>query len=304
MANALVRWRLVATGIVQLVGYRARVAAEAQKRKLVGTVENDEADERRVFIEVQGAESEIEDFRRKIEIPEDRSRPTSVVREGEALPVDETLTEFRVKRGDVHLETLERMEFAGEALSALTSVTKDFAARTEQGLSSLSGEMKQGFSSLSGEMKQGFSSLSGEMKQGFSSLSGEMKQGFSSLGDQTKQGFDLLGDKIDEGNRATSALHHDMVRRFDQMSTTYGMISKRLGLIERDLRAQTKATIKQTDSLLRLAKSMERVVRAIPGNAAPSPKSFRHRQRSRPLRSASPMNPKAPVRSVKPKPKH
>ena len=293
MANALVRWRLVATGIVQLVGYRARVAAEAQKRKLVGTVENDEADERRVFIEVQGAESQIEDFRRKIEIPEDRSRPTSVVREGEALPVDETLTEFRVKRGDVHLEALERMEFACEALSALTSVTKDFAARTEQGLSS-----------LSGETKQGFSSLSGEMKQGFSSLSGEMKQGFSSLGDQTKQGFDLLGDKIDEGNRATSALHHDMVRRFDQMSTTYGMISKRLGLIERDLRAQTKATIKQTDSLLRLAKSMERVVRAIPGNAAPSPKSFRHRQRSKPLRSASPMNPKAPVRSVKPKPKH
>ncbi len=293
MANALVRWRLVATGIVQLVGYRARVAAEAQKRKLVGTVENDETDERHVFIEVQGAESEIEDFRRKIEIPEDRSRPTSVVREGEALPVDETLTEFRVKRGDVHLETLERMEFAGEALSALTSVTKDFAARTEQGLSS-----------LSGETKEGFSSLSGEMKQGFSSLSGEMKQGFSSLGDQTKQGFDLLGDKIDEGNRATSALHHDMVRRFDQMSTTYGMISKRLGLIERDLRAQTKATIKQTDSLLRLAKSMERVVRAIPGNAAPSPKSFRHRQRSKPLRSASPMNPKALVRSVKPKPKH
>ena len=282
MANALVRWRLVATGIVQLVGYRARVAAEAQKRKLVGTVENDETDERHVFIEVQGAESQIEDFRRKIEIPEDRSRPTSVVREGEALPVDETLTEFRVKRGDVHLEALERMEFACEALSALTSVTKDFAARTEQGLSS----------------------LSGEMKQGFSSLSGEMKQGFSSLGDQTKQGFDLLGDKIDEGNRATSALHHDMVRRFDQMSTTYGMISKRLGLIERDLRAQTKATIKQTDSLLRLAKSMERVVRAIPGNAAPSPKSFRHRQRSKPLRSASPMNPKAPVRSVKPKPKH
>ena len=271
MADAVVRWRLVATGIVQLVGYRARVAAEAQKRKLVGTVENDETDERHVFIEVQGAESQIEDFRRKIEIPEDRSRPTSVVREGEALPVDETLTEFRVKRGDVHLETLERMEFAGEALSALTSVTKDFAARTEQGLSSLSGEMKQGFSSLS---------------------------------DQTKQGFDLLGDKIDEGNRATSALHHDMVRRFDQMSTTYGMISKRLGLIERDLRAQTKATIKQTDSLLRLAKSMERVVRAIPGNAAPSPKSFRHRQRSRPLRSASPMNPKALVRSVKPKPKH
>ena len=174
------------------------------------------------------------------------------------------------------------MEFAGEALSALTSVTKDFAARTEQGLSSLSGETKEGFSSLSGEMKQGFSSLS----------------------DQTKQGFDLLGDKIDEGNRATSALHHDMVRRFDQMSTTYGMISKRLGLIERDLRAQTKATIKQTDSLLRLAKSMERVVRAIPGNAAPSPKSFRHRQRSKPLRSASPMNPKALVRSVKPKPKH
>ena len=282
MADAVVRWRLVATGIVQLVGYRARVAAEAQKRKLVGTVENDETDERHVFIEVQGAESEIEDFRRKIEIPEDRSRPTSVVREGEALPVDETLTEFRVKRGDVHLEALERMEFACEALSALTSVTKDFAARTEQGLSS----------------------LSGETKQGFSSLSGEMKQGFSSLGDQTKQGFDLLGDKIDEGNRATSALHHDMVRRFDQMSTTYGMISKRLGLIERDLRAQTKATIKQTDSLLRLAKSMERVVRAIPGNAAPSPKSFRHRQRSRPLRSASPVNPKAPVRSVKPKPKH
>ena len=155
MADAVVRWRLVATGIVQLVGYRARVAAEAQKRNLVGTVENDETDERRVFIEVQGPESEIEDFRGQVALPEDRSRPTSVVREGEPLPVDETLREFRVKRGDVHLEILESAEFICQALTALTSVTKHFAARTEQGLSSLGDPTKRGTTLPGGERPKG-----------------------------------------------------------------------------------------------------------------------------------------------------
>ncbi len=252
----------MATGKVQLVGYRARVAAEAEKRGLVGSVENDEKDERRVLIDVQGPEPIIEAFRTKIETPEGRSVPRTVLREGKPLPVDEALDEFRVKRGEVHLETLERMEFAGEALTNLYSVTSDLSNKTVAGFSSLSGEMKEGFSSLSGEMKEGFSSLSGEMKEGFSSLSGEMRQG-----------FEVLGGKIDEGVQGTSALHRDIIQRFDEMGKTYGMISKRLGLIEKDLRAQTKATLQQSVALLRLAKTMEQVARIALGASTHSPRT-------------------------------
>ncbi len=241
----------MATGKVQLVGYRARVAAEAEKRGLVGSVENDEKDERRVLIDVQGPEPIIEAFRTKIETPEGRSVPRTVLREGKPLPVDEALDEFRVKRGEVHLETLERMEFAGEALTNLYSVTSDLSNKTVAGFSSLSGEMKEGFSSLSGEMKEGFSSLSGEMRQG----------------------FEVLGGKIDEGVQGTSALHRDIIQRFDEMGKTYGMISKRLGLIEKDLRAQTKATLQQSVALLRLAKTMEQVARIALGASTHSPRT-------------------------------
>lgn len=155
MAEPVVRWRLVATGKVQLVGYRARVAAEAEKRGLVGSVENDEKDERRVLIDVQGPEAILEEFRKKIETPEGRSVPRAVLREGEPLPVDEALDEFRVKRGEVNLEILEQMEFAGEALANLCSVTSDLSNKIVGCFSSLNGEMKQGFEGLGGKMDEG-----------------------------------------------------------------------------------------------------------------------------------------------------
>lgn len=184
MTEPVVRWRLVATGKVQLVGYRARVAAEAEKRGLVGSVENDEKDERRVLIEVQGPETILEEFRTKIVTPEGRSVPRTVLREGEPLPVDEALNEFRVKRGEVHLETLERMEYAGEALANLSSVTLDLSNKTVEGFSFLGSEMKQGFDGLGGKIDEGV--------QGTSALHRDIIQRFDEMG----KTYGMIGKRL------------------------------------------------------------------------------------------------------------
>lgn len=112
------RWKLVATGKVQLVGYRERVAYEAEKRGLVGSVRNDEGNQRAVLIEAQGATAALEALRVAISTPEGRSQPRSVERV-EELPVDPSLTEFQVLRGNLQLETLERMEIAGVVLGSM-----------------------------------------------------------------------------------------------------------------------------------------------------------------------------------------
>lgn len=217
MSEPVVRWKLVATGTVQLVGYRQRVKREADLRGLSGRVLNDETNEDRVLIEVQGPADTLEEFRQAIAKPEGRSVPTAVTQEGDELPAEEKLADFRVKRGEVHLETLERMEYAGVALDVLTQETKN--------------------------------------------LSSETRRGFESLGAKVEK----VGASVEKGNRATLLLHRDTIHRFDEMSVAYGMIGKRLGLIEKDLRAQTKATVQQTAALLRLAKSMEKVARSSSG---------------------------------------
>jgi acylphosphatase len=78
-----------------MVGYRARVQREAQARRLAGWVRNDPDAPDRVWIEVQGAEPALEEFRACLERPEGSSRPIRVERVG-VLALDEAETMFRI----------------------------------------------------------------------------------------------------------------------------------------------------------------------------------------------------------------
>jgi acylphosphatase len=90
------RWRLLATGMVQGVGYRARVADAARARHLVGTVENDPEDPGQVHIVVQGRPAVLEMFRQAISFPRGLSRPDEVIIV-ETLPPDPGLKDFRLR---------------------------------------------------------------------------------------------------------------------------------------------------------------------------------------------------------------
>jgi acylphosphatase len=91
------RWSLLAEGRVQMVGYRARVQHEAERRQLVGKVWNDPRNVERVWIEVQGPPQLIEEFREVIARTLGASRPNQVVRVNQ-LALEPGAREFRIER--------------------------------------------------------------------------------------------------------------------------------------------------------------------------------------------------------------
>lgn len=246
MSEPFVRWRLVATGTVQMVNYRERVVREARKRKLVGQVENDPKDDERVEILAQGGPAALEEFRLAIAGREGRSDAEEVSKV-EEMPVDPSLTRFRRIKGAADDETQERLEFAGAALTDLTVATK------------------AGFSSLGKEMKGGFSTLSREthsVGQSVEKVGRSVDRVGQSVGG-VERSVEKVGHLVAKGNLATEALHRDTTRRFDEMGQAYGIIGKSLSRIERDLGEQVKATQAQTRALLQVAREMSRTTKAL-----------------------------------------
>ncbi len=89
------RWHCVATGRVQGVNYRARVAESARRMGIVGTVEN--RSDGTVFIDAQGPVDALESFLRDIRGPRGVSLPRSVERVASA-PVDPGRVSFEILR--------------------------------------------------------------------------------------------------------------------------------------------------------------------------------------------------------------
>ncbi len=95
MASSPVRWQCVATGRVQGVNYRARVAESAGRHGVVGTVANHP--DGSVRIDVQGDPDRVAAFLRDIGGPRGLSDATSVERVAE-LPVAPERRGFSIVR--------------------------------------------------------------------------------------------------------------------------------------------------------------------------------------------------------------
>ncbi len=93
--DPVVHWHCVASGQVQGVNYRARVAESARRRGLAGTVEN--RWDGTVFIDVQGPEPEVQSFLDDIRGPRGMSHASSVERVA-IRPVDPDLQGFDIVR--------------------------------------------------------------------------------------------------------------------------------------------------------------------------------------------------------------
>jgi acylphosphatase len=89
-----VHWKCIASGRVQGVNYRSRVAEAAVRYGLSGTVAN-RADGT-VLIEVQGRLEAVESFLRDVSSPRGASHPSSVERIAE-LPVVPELIGFQIR---------------------------------------------------------------------------------------------------------------------------------------------------------------------------------------------------------------
>lgn len=93
--RTVVHWQYVASGRVQRVNYRARVAEAAVRHGLVGSVVN--RPDGTVLIEVQGLPQTVEAFVRDVSGPRGASHPDSVLRV-EELPVSPELLTFEILR--------------------------------------------------------------------------------------------------------------------------------------------------------------------------------------------------------------
>jgi len=93
--SALVHWHCVASGRVQGVNYRARVAEAAYRHGVVGSVANRVDDT--VFIDVQGELAAVEAFIRDVSGPRGVSHARAVQRVAE-LPVSPDLLGFEIVR--------------------------------------------------------------------------------------------------------------------------------------------------------------------------------------------------------------
>jgi acylphosphatase len=91
----VVRWQCRATGTVQGVNYRARVAIAARERAIVGSVEN--RPDGSVFIDAQGAPAALEEFLHTIRGPRGPSDARQIHRLAE-LPASPDLVEFVIRR--------------------------------------------------------------------------------------------------------------------------------------------------------------------------------------------------------------
>ncbi|MGA7923765.1 MAG: acylphosphatase [Thermoplasmata archaeon] len=94
--RSLVHWHCVASGRVQGVNYRARVAEAALRHGVVGSVEN--RPDGTVFIEVQGPSDAVEAFMRDVSGPRGASDADCVQRLKE-LHVSPELLTFEIRRG-------------------------------------------------------------------------------------------------------------------------------------------------------------------------------------------------------------
>jgi acylphosphatase len=93
--GAPVHWHCLATGRVQGVGYRARVAEAARHRGVVGSVSN--RPDGSVFIDVQGPFEQVEAFLQDVSGPRGLSRAREVRRLAE-VPVAPELRSFDIVR--------------------------------------------------------------------------------------------------------------------------------------------------------------------------------------------------------------
>lgn len=253
MTEAIVHWKLVATGKVQMVNYRERVEREAGARHIVGTVENDPKDRHKVYIDAQGDLQALDAFRKAISTPEGDGRPREVIRTEEGPP-DPSLTDFEILYGDSPKETVERVNFAGQALTGLRS------------------EVRTGFESLGRKVDAGNKVLGEKFDRGNATLGNKV----DGVARAVREGNSTLGRKVDTvaasvrlESRSNAEFRHELAGAVRLLDTKYGAVGRTLSSMQKDLGTLARATERQARSTDRQAAAILRLAKAIAGGSAP-----------------------------------
>lgn len=235
MAESLERWRIVATGTVQLVNYRERVQHAAVAHHITGDVENDKRDDERVLIEAQGTPGDLLDFLEAIRGPEGRSDAREVLKTKDLEP-DPALARFQIKRGRTRQETLERVEFARHALTTLSSEVE-----------SLRGEFKT-------QVKEIDESIASLTKAAASATAAQADRDRASqkaqaaLVDDLSRALSALGKKLDAASEAQVRSQRETGERFERLEAAHAALAKSLLAITKALEDESEEQERQARS--------------------------------------------------------
>lgn len=252
LPTAIVRWRIEASGTVQLVGYRERVLRAAEAHHIVGSVENDKKHTSRVLIDAQGAPADVEDFLTEVRGPEGRSDAKEVAKVEQERP-DPSLGRFQVKRGRTRLETLERVDLARHGVAELLAQVE-----------ALKGELE----AQSTASRDAFDRLGQAVGGVASALAGEeddSRKGLLTLAQELGTEIAEVGKRVDGVERALAQTDKKLTEGMKRFEGAQALLVKSLDRIERSLEreseeqeSQARASEQQRNALLNLADQLTR----------------------------------------------
>ncbi len=234
--SPLVCKRIVVSGFVQGVGYRAYVRSMALKLGVRGRVRNLD-DGRSVEIIALAPEEIMDSFIESLKLKGDGPLEPDVhaVKVHEHKVDSEEFPSFVVEYGHdmspAEKEILERSEIG---ILAFSWMGKHLGNKIDSGFEKMGNKMDKGFNELGQKMDQ----LGQKMDKGFNELGQKMDQ----LGQKMEYGFsetgaklDTISEKLDASIEKTEQFHRETVKKFEYLDVKYGEFGETMRRIEEKL---------------------------------------------------------------------
>jgi acylphosphatase len=272
---AEVREKLIVSGRVQQVGYRAYVKQIARALKIKGYVKN--LPDGDVEIVCQGEKEKVELFKKKIDRkgPEDEPlaiNVTSITEEPAPEGVELGIfdIDYNMVLSPIEKEATERDELMILGAARLNSKIEfgfsDLGKKVETGCTDVGDKIESGFVRLEKKMDTGFTDLGNKIDSGFVRLEKKMDTGFTDLGNKidsgfvrlekkTDKGFSDLGKKIDDGFDRTHSDFNALDKKYHTVSESLKSIDNRLGALEEIFKKWLEIQIKKENNIKKRRKS-------------------------------------------------
>ena len=216
--SPLVCKRIVVSGFVQGVGYRAYVRSMALKLGVRGRVRNLD-DGRSVEIIALAPEEIMDSFIESLKLKGDG-------------PLEPDVHAVKVHEHKVDSE--EFPSFVVEYGHDMSPAEKEILERSEIGILAFSwmgkhlgNKIDSGFEKMGNKMDKGFNELGQKMDQ----LGQKMEYGFSETGAK----LDTISEKLDASIEKTEQFHRETVKKFEYLDVKYGEFGETMRRIEEKL---------------------------------------------------------------------
>jgi acylphosphatase len=249
LTAALARWKIVAKGSVQSLPYKERVLRAAASHRIVGRVKNDPEDDESVLIDAQGSPADLTEFLQTISGPEGRTDAREVTKV-KVLPADPSRLKFRIKRGEIHQEMLERLEATGHAVTGVAGAVDTLGKDVHGGHAVLHdslADISKSFDLLQNESQRGRSEVEQrfeKIEESLLALTTTLTNLSSSIDAYRTSLEEKVEGIVDAGTRA----NRDLAGRLDRLQESTASAAKSLAKVQEGVDALSETLEQETRS--------------------------------------------------------